>query len=124
MRIVCFFVLIAVIIACQTKERPKEVLSQTQLSALLVDVYLAEARTEMIPKVKDSSIRYFIPFEQKLLKEKGIPDSVLKITYAYYMANPKELELIYDSVIDTLVVREQRVNRTNPTVPAKMKAVK
>lgn len=105
--------------SCETRERPKEILSQEQLSALLVDVYLAEARLGAMPQPVDSTIRYFIPFEEKLLKRHGIPDSVLRKTYAYYIENPKELELVYTSVIDTLTLREQKANITtsHPPVP-------
>ena len=94
--------------ACQTKERPNDVLTQAQLSALLVDVYLAEARLDAIAKPKDTTIKYFLPFEEKLMRRVGISDSVLRKTYAYYLDNPKELEQVYDSVIDTLTLREQR----------------
>ncbi|MBI1767408.1 MAG: DUF4296 domain-containing protein [Bacteroidetes bacterium] len=115
-KILSIFIL-ASMLSCQTKEKPKQILTKAQLSSLLVDVYLAEARTESIPKIKDSTIRYFIPFEQKLLKDRGIADSVLKETYTYYMSNPKELEQVYDSVIDTLVLREQRVGKYAPLKP-------
>jgi hypothetical protein len=86
------------------------VLTQPELSALLIDIYIAEARLEILHLPKDSTIRFFIPFEQKLLQTKGIPDSVLKSTYAYYLAHPKELEQVYDTVIDTLTLREKRLS--------------
>jgi len=114
MRNILIIFILGAILSCQTKEKPKLVLTQAQLSSLLVDIYLAEARTESIPKGRDSTIRYFLPFEQKLLKGRGISDSILKLTYTYYMSNPKELEQVYDSVIDTLVLREQRTNRLPP----------
>jgi len=104
-------------VACSSPKRPEGVLTQLQLSALLIDVYLAEARLDPMPIPKDSSIRFFIPFEQKLLQEKGIPDSTLKMTYSYYLANPKELEQVYDAVIDTLVLRDQRIRNVSPKVP-------
>jgi hypothetical protein len=94
--------------ACSAPKRPDGVLTQPQLSALLIEVYLGEARIETVPVPKDSSIRFFIPFEEKLLQAKGIPDSILKKTYSYYLANPKELEQVYDAVIDSLVLRDQR----------------
>jgi hypothetical protein len=106
------------VVSCQTKEKPKEVLTQAQLSAFLVDVYLAEGRVDAIPEVKDSTIKYFLPMEEKLLKNRGITDSVLKVTYAYYMANPKELEQVYDAVIDTLALREKRFVHV-PNLPVK-----
>jgi len=107
MRIICLLIL-TVAVACQSNKKPKEVLTQAQLSALIVEVYLAESKLDAIAKPKDTTIKYFIPFEEKLLQRLGIPDSVLKKTYSYYIANPKELEQVYDSVIDTLTLREQK----------------
>lgn len=103
--------------ACQSPKKPEGVLTQPQLASLIVDVYVAEARLDQLPIVKDSAIRLFIPFEEKLLKNKGISDSTLRKTYAYYLANPKELEQVYDSVIDTLVLRDQRA--INASLPKK-----
>jgi Domain of unknown function (DUF4296) len=96
--------------ACGPSKKPERVLTQPQLSELLIDIYMAEARLEMVHLPKDSTIRFFIPFEQKLLQAKGIPDSVLKSTYAYYLSHPKELEQVYDAVIDTLTVRDRRLS--------------
>src|SRR6267154_6412465 len=97
--------------SCGSPKKPQEVLTQPQLAALLVDIYMAEARLDKLPIAKDSSIRFFVPFEQKMLQAKGIPDSILRKTYSYYLANPKEREQIYDSVIDTLTLREQVLSR-------------
>jgi len=33
----------------------------------------------------------------------------LKQTYSYYFAHPKELEQVYDAVIDTLMVRDKQI---------------
>ena len=93
--------------SCSSPKKPQDVLTQPQLAALLVDIYMAEAKLDKLAIAKDSSIRFFIPFEQKILQAKGIPDSILRKTYSYYLANPKELERVYDSVIDTLALREQ-----------------
>jgi len=94
--------------ACSSPKKQEGVLTQPQLSALLIDLYVAEARLETLPVAKDSSVRYFIPFEQKLLTSKGISDSIMNLTYSYYLSHPKELEQVYDVVIDTLMVREKR----------------
>src|SRR5690242_413804 len=96
--------------ACSSPKKPDGVLTQAQLSALFIDIYLAEARLEALPMAKDSSVRYFVPFEERLLKAKGISDSTMKQTYSYYLAHPKELEQVYDAVIDTLVLRDQRLS--------------
>ncbi len=108
MQKLCIAFLFLGIVSCGSPGRPEGVLTQPQLAALIVDVYVAEARLDQLPLQKDSAIRFFIPFEEKLLKSRGVSDSALKETYAYYLANPKELEQVYDSVIDTLVLRDQR----------------
>ena len=38
----------------------------------------------------------------------NLPDSSLKKTYQYYGDHPKEMEEVYDALIDSLSLREQR----------------
>jgi hypothetical protein len=75
---------------------------------LLVEFYLAEARVNSTPIVHDSAVKLFFPFEQSYLRKKKVSDQVLKKTYRYYLDHPVEFEAVYDRVIDTLSLREQR----------------
>jgi len=100
--------------ACQKDKRPEGVLSPEELSKLMVERYLAEARISGKNMVKDSAMKYFVPFEEKLKAKHGVSDSTMRITYQYYISHSGELEKIYDSVIDTLSLREQK-ERTVPT---------
>jgi Domain of unknown function (DUF4296) len=100
--------------ACQNDKEPEGVLTREQLSALFVEFYLAEARLGNTTVVRDSALQLFVPFEESFLKEKGVSDSVLRKTYIYYFNNPSKLELIYDAVIDTLSLREQRATQPSP----------
>lgn len=101
--------------ACQKDKRPEGVLSPEELSKLMVEMYLAEARISGKNMVKDSAMKYFVPFEEKLKAKHGVSDSIMRMTYQYYISHSEELEKIYDSVIDTLSLREQK-ERTKPTV--------
>lgn len=100
--------------ACQRDKEPEGILSKEQLSALFVEFYLAEARIGNTTVVKDSALQLFLPFEESFLSEKGISDSVLRKTYTYYFSNPSKLEGIYDAVIDTLSLREQKASQSLP----------
>jgi len=99
--------------ACNKDERPEGVLSPEELSTLMVDIYLAEGRMSNLNIVKDSAMKYFLPFEGKLKARHQISDTTVRVTYQYYISHPQELEKIYDSVIDTLLLREQKV-KTKP----------
>lgn len=100
--------------ACQRDKEPEGILSKEQLSALFVEFYLAEARIGNTTVVRDSALQLFLPFEESFLREKGISDSVLRKTYTYYFSNPSKLEEIYDAVIDTLSLREQKSSQPSP----------
>ncbi len=101
---------IAVVSGCSTpkKELPKGVLTQPQLTAFLIEMYVAEGHLDPITMPKDSAIRLLIPQEEKLKAKFAISDSTLKATYKYYLENPKELELVYDALIDSLSLKEQK----------------
>ena len=95
--------------SCATPtQEAKGILTKEELTTFLIEMYLAESRVDNIPIVKDSAIKLFIPYEEKLMKKYKLSDSTLKKTYQYYMDHPKEMEAVYDAVIDSLSLREQR----------------
>jgi hypothetical protein len=115
-RIGLSFLIVLALSSCQKETRPKDVLAPEELSKLMVDLYLAEARMSgQNIIVKDSALKIFNPFEEKLKLKHGIGDSVLRKSYQYYIGHPEQLEKIYDSVIDTLNLREQKERtKTSP----------
>ena len=94
--------------SCKTDQKPAAVLEKEKFAEVLVDMYVAEARLAGISIIPDSSSTLFRPFRESLFKKKDVTDSVMKITYRYYVDHPIELEEVYDIAIDTLSLREQR----------------
>ena len=105
--LICFLI----VAGCKKEDEkpPIGIMDKKELAAFLVDVYLAEAQLDSRPISKDSAMKLFIPHEEKLLEKWGLKDSTLKVTYQYYMNHPKDMELVFDSVIDTLSLREQQI---------------
>lgn len=108
------FSLLVLLWSCQKEKESDSILSREQMVDVMMEIYLAEARTTLLPVPRDSAYRLFLPFQDSLLHRKGIADSTLKKSYAYYLQRPKEMEAIYDAIIDSLSLREQRL-RENPT---------
>lgn len=105
----CWIVLIGILLVmCRQSNQPEGVLPPDEMARIMVELYLAEARLTDQMMEKDSARKYFFPFEQKLLEKYGLPDSVILKSYQYYVDHPAEFESIYDSVIDTLSLREQK----------------
>ena len=107
-----FFALIAS--ACGNNERPPGVLSKQEYAAFLVDVYMAEATLSKLPIGPDSAMRLYLAHEPELLASNGVNDSIVKVTYQYYLSHPREMEEVYAAVVDTLSLREQKANQTTP----------
>jgi hypothetical protein len=105
--------LVTNLLACQRQTRPPGVLSPAEFSKFLVEVYLAEARMNSTVLPRDSAIKVFAAYENKLFNQLNLPDSIILKTQQYYMDHPQQLEKIYDSVIDTLSLREKKL-RTRP----------
>jgi len=89
-------------------QEAKGVLTKEELTTFLIEMYLAESKLDNIPIEKDSALKLFMPYEEKLMKKYNLADSTLRKTYQYYMDHPKEMEAVYDAVIDSLSLREQR----------------
>jgi len=104
-------------ISCKQDSTPKGILTQTQMSAWLLDVYLAEARVGGWPITRDSAYKLFLPYQDSLRIRKGLQDSTIQKSYEYYLGRPTEMESIYDIVIDSLNLREQRMMRSPSVSP-------
>jgi hypothetical protein len=112
-------VFIVCLVSCTNTKRPEGILSERQFSALLVEMYIAEARVGTFSISRDSAIKLFKPFEESYYKKNNLSADVLKQTYRYYLDHPNEFEKVYDSVMDTLNLREKRAQqKASPTSTA------
>ena len=102
------FVFLLFFSSCKTEKKVAARLDKTTFTALLIDIYLAEARLNSISIPHDSASIYYKPFEKKLLANRNIQDTVLQNTYAYYIEHPREFEEVFDAIIDSLNLREQK----------------
>ena len=106
--VILVIILVFSLYSCKNEKQAEGILSAEEFSNLLVEFYVAEARLNSAPIVRDSSMKLFIPFEKSFLEKRKISDEVLRKTYGYYLEHPAEFEKVYDAVIDTLSLREQR----------------
>ena len=102
--------------SCEKEERPADLLPQDQLTKIMIDFYLGEARLVNAAIPRDSAIKLLVPFKESVFKKYGVPDSSFHRTYQYYYDHPVELEKIYEAVIDSLSLRERKASSTPPPV--------
>ena len=102
------------LLACTKQSRiPDDVLSKEEMVKLLLDIYMAESKVNNLKLTRDSSLAIFKVYEHKLLDKYSISDSVYRRTVTYYYSHPTHLEEIYGHVLDSLQLREQKLNEKN-----------
>jgi len=93
-------------VACGKSSEPKEIMTDKQMVNYLIQLHIAEAEVQNLRLRKDSSETVFKIYEKHLLEKNSLTDSLFIDSYNYYLQNPAELELIYETVVDSISVRK------------------
>ena len=111
-----FMIASIVLFSCFGEKKHSDILSPAQMVERLTTLYLTEQKVMKLGLTTDSSGKVFDRINKDLFKKNGTPDSVFRKSFDYYVDRPKELEQIYTAVIDTLSLREQRMEvASHPT---------
>ena len=92
---------------CKDAERPAGVLSHQEMVNVLAEVYILEEKVKPLNLKPDSTDQLVRQMKERLLDSLHVPDSVFRVSLDYYWDNPKEMEAIYDALVDSLNLREQ-----------------
>ena len=93
--------------ACGSKKRPADVLSEPAMTKALIEMYLAESKAGRAGLSYDSIKQIFPAMEAKVFEKVSTTDSVFRKSMQYYFAHPDKLERIYAAVVDSLNLRSQ-----------------
>lgn len=77
--------------------------------SLLADLHVLEARVENSRLMPDSARALFLAQQKNLLWQREVSDSTFQRSYRYYGIHGKDLNEIYQSVIDTLSNRAKKL---------------
>jgi hypothetical protein len=94
--------------ACDQADQDAAVLSHAEMVKILTEIYLTEQKVNRFGLARDSAEHEFDRFKKVVFKKENISDSVFRKSFNYYMDRPKEMELIYTALVDSLSLMEQR----------------
>ena len=95
-------------VSCGGEEKPEGILSKAEMVQILEEMYLAEEKINQLALPRDSAKEVFEAMEKKVFEDAIANDSVFQRSFDYYMEHPKDMEMIYTALVDTLQLREQR----------------
>lgn len=96
------------------EKRPEGVLSPEEMVQVLEEIYIAEEKVNHLGLSRDSAKHVSAAMTAKVFERAAVTDTVFRKSFDYYMEHPKEMELIYTALVDTLQLREQRVPMFRP----------
>lgn len=86
------------------------VLSKDQMVHVLIDLYVTEQKIELIKLKGDSGRKIFERLDSGIFVKAGFTSEQFQESYNYYVDRPKEFELLYTALVDSLSLREQRLS--------------
>lgn len=99
--------------ACAAPERPADVLTPERMVQVLMEVHIAEEKVNRLGISADSAIVFVEAMKPLIYTKFGVADTTFERSLNYYIDRPKELQLIYSAVVDSLQLREQRATRNS-----------
>lgn len=100
--------MLCTLFGCGNADRPENILSRDEMVRVLTEVYIAEEKVNRLGLTHDSAVKVFDHIEPLILEKAGVTDSLFRPSLDYYTDRPREMQLIYTAVVDSLQVREQR----------------
>ncbi|MCA1763944.1 MAG: DUF4296 domain-containing protein [Flavobacteriales bacterium] len=83
-------------------EKPEGIMSSDEFTALMIDVQLIEGIRAQRIEVSENKGQAEAFLYADVLDKHGISREEFEKIFAYYMENPRSMELIYEQVLDSL----------------------
>lgn len=96
--------------ACSSKKDAQPLVNRETMVKILVDMHLLEANQQLTSQYeKGRAIKTIMGYEMIFLEHKVEPKDFYE-TFAWYRNNPKEMEELYQLVIEEATRRESEIN--------------
>lgn len=97
------------ILACSNEKKPARLLSEAEMTRVIIEIYLNEEKVNRMNLRRDSAEKIFDLAKPIIFKKIGVSDTLFRESFQFYAANPVALEKIYTVVVDSLNLMEQRL---------------
>ena len=84
------------------------VLSRDDMVRIMAEVYVTEEKVGRLGLRQDSAVEVFEGLKMRFFSDLGVRDSVFQKSLEYYAARPEEMQKLYEILVDSLQLREQR----------------
>jgi Domain of unknown function (DUF4296) len=109
-----FFVALFLISCSPQGNRPEKLISKEKMASILINIHMAEASIEKLGLPKDSALSFYSEMEGAILARYQVDSSSFRSSFKYYASNIKDLDEIYEWVLDTLNTEQAELTHSAP----------
>ncbi|RIJ41782.1 DUF4296 domain-containing protein [Pontibacter oryzae] len=93
----------------QNDKKPDNLIPESKLVPILADIHMTEALIESNVIYPDTALMVFNKEQEEIFEKYGVTSESFKETYRYYLQNLTEMDALYETVVDTLSLRETKI---------------
>ena len=94
---------------CKSNDKPEGILSEQEMMSFFLDIYEAESSLTSLGMERDTVMAIFSKYENIIFEKHNLNKERYQKSLTYYYDHPGELERIYEILIDTLTLRESKI---------------
>ena len=99
------------IFSCKNRDYENDLyLPKDKMINILIEIHLLEEKVNQLNYSEDSLRNIYELFEKEIFKNYSVSDEEYRKSFSYYFFDPKQLDEIYQSVIDSLNIYNQSIN--------------
>jgi hypothetical protein len=105
-----FLVAFVTVIGCKDENAekiPEGIIPKEDMALIMLDMYLLEAKSRSLKVRMDSVRKIFHYYEQQILEDHQVSDSLYNASFSFYVNHPQHLTQIFEIMTDSLSLRER-----------------
>lgn len=110
MRFLILLTVLGLLVSCGRKKVEAPPIGQQKMIEILVDVHLLEAQQQSLQPFEKGRVFNTIVGYEKIFLKHGVTSEQFYDSFSYYREHPKEMDELYQRVIDETVRRESELS--------------
>jgi hypothetical protein len=109
-----YLAVLGVLAACvgRSEKPPPGIMSKEKMVEFLIDLQLTDSKINSLRIPDDTVWKFYDQVREGIYRKHNIDDSTFLKSMSYYIYTVKQMEEIYNAVVDSLSLRE-RLHKTN-----------
>ena len=98
--------------ACKSQNNtpPANVLTTTEMTAVIMDLYIAEAKTMKTKAQSDTTLAVYQIYKDAVYKKHKLDTATFNRSFRWYTSHTEMMDKVYQEVVDSLGLREEKRN--------------